>query len=848
MLIQNGVAEQAIQTTENSVHVMIKKTELPIKFWVQAVETDVYLHNHTAIRLIIDGQSTTSEKAFTESKPFINHICVWECKCYFFVDSKSLSTEDRQDKFMNHERVRVFMNYIDETMKQYWLWVPDLKHIIRSHAVKFAENKKGESVNLRLQRQTSNTLSEWKLVEWSCKKNLTTLLKHSALQSFLMPDMNNSPALTEVSIMSEEAELTGSDPWVQSVSAEHSKEISMSDITALCESVSSELKMVKQFLWVEILKRQQKDDDSDLNESATKVSKIMLTLTALETDNAQSISTSLIYVKAVEDFVWGEMWKNAIKAELTALAANDTWKEIVSFKNVNIITSKWVFKLKMHINDSLDKLKARVVAREFSQMHSINYEDIFVSTVKFDTLCMFLVLIALENLKCHQVNVNNAFTESFLKKIIYMTSSSDVDVTSDHALHILCSLYSLKQTARNWHKQCVTELVKMEFHQSDVNPCLLLHSQKHIMLLLYVDDIVIVSAAISAVIWFKQSLAAAFKVKDLKEMQKILDIWIICNHKRQTLHMNQTHYVEKMLQDFHMKTDKHKCTEISLNRYDALCSAGSNDQRIDQRQYQQTIESLMYTAIHTCLNIFFVLDWLSQYLSDSVKHHEQALKKLLQYIQSTVNLEIMYGLSESQNLVEYSDSDYASDKLDQKSILGHVYMLEKEQVSWTSQKQKSILGHVYMLEGGPVSWASQKQKSVTTSTIKTEYMTMSMCTKTEVWLTQILRNMKLDKYFDSNSYCASIQENETHKQSSSLQLKRNNQAVLTLIKDVHVHERSKHIDVTYHHIWDLHQRNQIEVNFVPSQDMIADGLMKSLSRQNFKNFVNQLGLESSGSQ
>ena len=61
---------------------------------------------------------------------------------------------------MNHERVEVFMKYINETMKQYWLWAPDLKHIIKSHAVKFAENEKGGNVNLRLSRQTFNTLSE----------------------------------------------------------------------------------------------------------------------------------------------------------------------------------------------------------------------------------------------------------------------------------------------------------------------------------------------------------------------------------------------------------------------------------------------------------------------------------------------------------------------------------------------------------------------------------------------------------------------------------------------------------------------------------------------------------------
>ena len=155
-----------------------------------------------------------------------------------------------------------------------------------------------------------------------------------------MPGMDNPPALAEVPTMSEEAELTGPDPQVQSVPAECSKEASTSDTTALCEPVGSEPKMVKQFLQVEIPKRQQEDNDSNLDEPATKVSKAMLTLAALEADNAQSIPTPLIYVKAVGDPVWGEMWKDAIKAELTALAANGTWEEVVPPKDANIVTSK----------------------------------------------------------------------------------------------------------------------------------------------------------------------------------------------------------------------------------------------------------------------------------------------------------------------------------------------------------------------------------------------------------------------------------------------------------------------------------------------------------------------------
>ena len=94
----------------------------------------------------------------------------------------------------------------------------------------------------------------------------------------------------------------------------------------------------------------------------------------------------------------------------------------------------------------------------------------------------------------------------------------------------------------------------------------------------------------------------------------------------------------------------------------------------------------------------------------------------------------------------------------------------------------------------------------------------------------------------------SIQKNETHWQSSLLQLKKNNQITLTLVKNAHVHERLKHIDVVYHYICNLHLKNQIEMFFMLSANMIADELIKLLSRQMFECFVNQLRLDNSKSQ
>ena len=134
----------------------------------------------------------------------------------------------------------------------------------------------------------------------------------------------------------------------------------------------------------------------------------------------------------------------------------------------------------MHVDDTLEKLKARLVARGFSQMFEVDYTNTFALIVKFDTLRLFLVIVALEDLKCHQVDVNNAFIESFLKEKIYMKSSSKVDLRFGETLLIRRSLYDLKQAIRDWHERCVKELRKIDFEQIATDSCLLRHKERDI--------------------------------------------------------------------------------------------------------------------------------------------------------------------------------------------------------------------------------------------------------------------------------------------------------------------------------------------------------------------------------
>ncbi len=177
-----------------------------------------------------------------------------------------------------------------------------------------------------------------------------------------------------------------------------------------------------------------------------------------------------------------------------------------------------------------------------------------------------------------------------------------------------------------------------------------------------------------------------------------------------------------------------------MNEHDALCSAELEDVRINQHEYQQVIESLMYAANHTRFNITFALNQLSQYFSDFAKHHEHALKKLMQYVHFIIDLNITYEVSESMKLVEYSDSDYISDRLDCKLILIYIYMLDEESVFWMSWKQKFII----------------------TLIIKTEYITLSICIKKDLWINQVLKNMNLTKYLNINYSYVNILEKITH--------------------------------------------------------------------------------------
>ena len=437
------------------------------------------------------------------------------------------------------------------------------------------------------------------------------------------------------------------------------------------------------------------------------------------------------YREAINDREYAVQWKAAIQEEITSLVSNGTWEEFVLPEGANLVSTKWVFTIKTKSDGSVERFKARLVARGFSQEYGIDYTETFAPTVRIDTLRIFLAIVAKLDLECCHFDIKNAFTESQLKEDIYLSPPEGVDVKKGKVLKALRSLYGLKQASRDWSLLLKAFLIEIGFTQSLADPCLSVHSERRIWLLVYVDDIPAAAQRQTELDWFYKVLSARFHAKNLGEISKILGVRVTRDRRNKTIYLDQEQYLSSVLDKFGISKGTYKGKKIPAADYTSLRPSSPNDTRIDPSEYRQGIGSLMYGMVFTRPDIAFVLARLAQYMSDPATHHGHALKNVMRYIRSTIKQKLRFGPggAHRDEVGIYTDADWASDKTD----------------------RKSISGGVGMFYGGPFSWASKKQSSVSTSSAESEYISQSMYAKQGQWTAQVFRDLRVVAYLDGRA-------------------------------------------------------------------------------------------------
>ena len=99
------------------------------------------------------------------------------------------------------------------------------------------------------------------------------------------------------------------------------------------------------------------------------------------------------------------LWYDAMKDEMNSMQSNGVWNLVKLSNREKAIGCKWVFKTKKDSLGNIERYKARLAAKGFTQNEEIDYPKTFSPISNKDSLRIILALVAHFDLEFHQMNV-----------------------------------------------------------------------------------------------------------------------------------------------------------------------------------------------------------------------------------------------------------------------------------------------------------------------------------------------------------------------------------------------------------------------------------------------------------
>ena len=134
----------------------------------------------------------------------------------------------------------------------------------------------------------------------------------------------------------------------------------------------------------------------------------------------------------------------------------------------SIVASKWIFKIKQAANGSIDKYKARFVARGFSQKEGVDYEEMFAPVTHYTSIRMIIALTSGMRWRLYQMDVKTVFLNGEIEEELYVEHPDGFIVhgKESHVCRLKKALYGLKQAPRAWYGRINGFIMKLGFTKS----------------------------------------------------------------------------------------------------------------------------------------------------------------------------------------------------------------------------------------------------------------------------------------------------------------------------------------------------------------------------------------------
>jgi len=790
----NAVVERAMRTVFEATRAMLIHAKLHHVFWGYAALAAIY-----ALNLVPTHRDETKSRTemFRGYKPSAKKLRVFGCDA-----SVNIMKEDRLSKVDQNAILCIFLGYDEWRENGYLLFDPIQMCTFTSRDVIFHEDRFtcgrqmfGTSFNTT-QRQLI-AASPAPVAETTTMSEVKMSFDYSTpnpLQLFILPtkdemEDSNSPERTSPILKASDVSVQGEQ--LPATSLPHVPGTNNNNANNSHRRTSAR-------------RRKYPDHLHDMIPSH------LLTLSsAEEKDEHQATEQYCLVEDGPPNFADAmkqndaDEWIQACKAELESHKKNNSWTLVRRTNEIHVIPSRWVFVIKIDASTGARKYKARFVVKGFRQLSGVDYfeDQVSSSVLAAKSLRIILAISVGQRHELHQMDAVSAFTQSTLDQEVYAQQPAGFE----EGLMLVCKLnkavYGLKQASYLWQQDVKKFMIQLGF-----TPCILdenlfykrLESGRLIMVGTYVDDIIssFHPQDRNEFNKFVESMKKRFTLKVIGKPESILGMKIVYDMKDKCLTLSHRQYIEQMLSGHNMGHTKPMPTPESEELLGPEHCPTTDSERKDMQKfpYRQVVGELLHLANTSRPDLSHCVGVLARFLETPGKKHWEACKRAMRYLAGTKDVGLMFDGERSQGSLQleaYSDADWGRD------IHG----------------RKSIYGFIIHLNGCPIAWTSKKQTFVAQSTCESEYVGMSEAIREIRWIHQLLQELKFEV-------------------PTPVLLGDNDSAVM-IASNTRMDNRIKSIDIKYHYIKDEVNAKHVMLQYVPTEDNLADIFTKPLARVKF---------------
>ncbi|GJS65004.1 putative RNA-directed DNA polymerase [Tanacetum coccineum] len=358
-------------------------------------------------------------------------------------------------------------------------------------------------------------------------------------------------------------------------------------------------------------------------------------------------------------------WREAMEDELNSMTKNNVWELAELRKGAKPVGCKWVYKTKLDPNGNVERYKAHLVAKGYTQKEGVDYKETLSPVSRKDSLRIVMALVAHFDLELHQMDVKTAFLNVDLHEDVYMAQPQGFKSKGQE--HLVCklkkSIYGLKQASRQWYLKFDKVMKKHNFIKNKVDQCVYLKmsGSNFIILVLYVDDILLASNNIDLLHESKRFLSRNFDMKDLGEASYVIGIEIHRDRANGILGLSQKAYIERTLNRFNMQ--HFSLTVALVIKGDVFGSYQCPKTEVEYEEmrripYASVVGSLTYAQVCTRPDIAYICGMLGRFQSNPGLLHWKAAKKTLRNAKTLVD-QLWDIFSSYQAIKDYCDNNAA---------------------------------------------------------------------------------------------------------------------------------------------------------------------------------------------